>query len=158
MGSAEAACQSDPCLQASRRSIATADSATCGTNRWWKDARHACGWDGRTRRYVGDRTATRPLRRSTCEVQGGEPGLWVLWKDEKPRIEGIYGKKTVAKYNVGGLFLQLLANGIIMLRKNSKGDDLEWALQEISDPNSNDDDLILFSELDGNWIGINFKL
>jgi len=54
--------------------------------------------------------------------------------------------------------LQLLANGIIVLRKTTKGDDLEWALQEISDPNSNDDDLILFSELDCNWIGINFKL
>ena len=81
----------------------------------------------------------------------------VLWKEEKPQIEGIYGKKTIAKYNVGGLFLQLIANGIIIIRKTKCGNDLEWALHEIPDPNSDDDDLILYSELDCNWIGINFK-
>jgi len=31
----------------------------------------------------------------------------VLWKEEKPRIEGIYGKKTITKYNVGGLFFAI---------------------------------------------------
>ena len=52
----------------------------------------------------------------------------VLWKEEKPHIEGIYGETTVTKNNVGGLFLQYIANGIIVLRKTTGGEDLEWAV------------------------------
>jgi len=51
--------------------------------------------------------------------------LNILWKDEKTRMEGIFGRKTVAKFNVGGLFLQLIANGIIILKKSQCGTNLE---------------------------------
>ena len=53
--------------------------------------------------------------------------------------------------------MQLIANGIIIIRNTKCDNDLEWALYEIPDPNSDDEDLILYSELYCNWIGINFK-
>jgi len=83
--------------------------------------------------------------------------LNILWKDEKTRMEGIFGRKTVAKFNVGGLFLQLIANGIIILKKSKCGTNLERRVKEIPDPDSNEDDYILASEVDSNWIGINLR-
>jgi len=82
----------------------------------------------------------------------------ILWKEEKSRVEGIFGKKSVTKFNVGGLFLQLIANGIIILKKKQCGMHLEWRVKEIADPDSSDDDYILASEIDSNWIRINFRL
>ena len=82
----------------------------------------------------------------------------ILWKEEKSRVEGIFGKKSVTKFNIGGLFLQLIANGIIILKKKQCGMHLEWRVKEIADPDSSDDDYILASEIDSNWIGINIRL
>ena len=81
----------------------------------------------------------------------------ILWKEEKSHVEGIFGKKYVTKCNVGGLLLQLIANGIIILKKKQCGMNLEWRVKEIVDPDSSDDDYILASEIDSNWIGINIR-
>jgi len=72
-------------------------------------------------------------------------------------MAGIFGRKTVAKFSVGGWFLQLIANGIIILKNSQCGTNLEWRVKEITDPDSNEDDYILGSEVDSNWIGINLR-
>jgi len=58
-------------------------------------------------------------------------------------MEGIFGKKSVTKFNVGGLFLQLIANEIIILKKTQYGMNLEWRIKEIAVPDSSDDNYIL---------------
>jgi len=61
------------------------------------------------------------------------------------------------KFNIGGVFLQLIANRIIILKKTQCGTNLEWRVKEIADPDSRDNNYILASEIDKNWIGINIR-
>lgn len=76
----------------------------------------------------------------------------MLWTGEKWRIEDIYGRKTVPKSSVDGLFLQLIASGIIVLKKEIAG--LVWNLGRTVDP-MNPRETILNYRNASNWNGIN---
>ena len=55
-----------------------------------------------------------------------------MWTGEIWRIEDIYGRKTIAKSSVDGLFLQLIANEILVLKQEKSG--LVWYLGCTVDP------------------------
>ena len=78
----------------------------------------------------------------------------VLWNGETWRIEEIYGKKSVGKFNVDGLFLQLTAREMIQLRLLKQG--LTWVFGRRPDP-ANKKETILNYQLPESWDGIKVR-
>lgn len=76
----------------------------------------------------------------------------VLWTGERWRIEDMMVKKTVPKSSVDGLFLQLIADQILVLKKEQSG--LVWSLGRTVDA-MNPRESILNYKFDCNWNGIN---
>ena len=73
----------------------------------------------------------------------------VLWgKTPKWRVEEIYGKKTVVKFNVDALFLQLIASNILVLHKVD--DKLIWMLGRKPDPNKPRDSILNY-QMNDTW-------
>ncbi len=75
-----------------------------------------------------------------------------LWKGEVWRIEKIYRRKTVSKFNVDALFLQLIATEIIELRNTQAG--LQWVFGRVQDPNNTRESILKYT-INKYWIGIN---
>jgi len=76
----------------------------------------------------------------------------VLWSgDGKWRVEKIYGKKTVSRASVDGLFLQLIANQKIVLMHDNTN--IVWKLGRTSNPD-NPLESICNYEFDRMWEGI----
>ena len=72
----------------------------------------------------------------------------LLGKTSKWRIEDIYGKKTVAKYNVDALFLQLISLNILVL--NKVDDKLIWMLGQKPDPDKSCDSILNY-QMNDTW-------
>ena len=75
-------------------------------------------------------------------------------KNKKWRIEEIYGKKTVGKFNVEGLFLQMIASRMLELKRCN--DHVSWILGRTPDPND-PRETILNYEIETNWEHWNLK-
>ena len=75
----------------------------------------------------------------------------VLWSGEKWRVADIYGKKSVSRFNVDGLFLQLIATKILTLENLKQG--LTWTLGRITD-STNTRETLLRYKLDSSWEGM----
>ena len=71
--------------------------------------------------------------------------------DEKWHIEAIYGRKTIEKFNIDGLFLQLTSTGILELNHSSRG--LSWYLGRSPDP-ADKRERILNCKISSKWNGI----
>ena len=78
----------------------------------------------------------------------------LVWTgDEKWRIEAIYGKKTISKSTIEGLFLQLISNRILILRRENNGP-LTWHFGTTIDTDHPRERLKNY-KLPINWVGIN---
>ena len=74
----------------------------------------------------------------------------ILWTEkQKWRVEEIYGKKTVAKYNVEALFLQLIASRMIELKRINNI--MTWVMGRSPDPEDRRE-TVLNHELDNSWL------
>ena len=75
----------------------------------------------------------------------------VLWSGEKWRVADIFGKKTIARFNVDGLFLQLIATKILELENLKQG--LTWTLGRVKDPTNTRETMARY-KLDATWVGM----
>jgi len=87
-------------------------------------------------------------------IAKGDNIVSLLWEgSEKWRVEYIFGKKSVQRFNVDALFLQLTAAKILVLKHD--GDNvLVWDMATTSDP-AIPRERINNHEIDKHWDGIN---
>ena len=74
-----------------------------------------------------------------------------LWKGEGWRLEKIYRRKTVSKFNVDALFLQLIATEIIEIRNTQAG--LQWVFGRVPDLNNARESILKYT-MNTYWTGI----
>lgn len=87
----------------------------------------------------------------TLEVKGDNV-VDLLWKgEEKWRLEEIYRRKSLDRFNIVGLFLQLVGTKILELHNTSRG--LTWSLGRSPHPNHKREKILNY-KVDSNWAGI----
>ena len=117
------------------------------TGEWGKIFRRV--HKGQIIRFLESDTFSRQVH--LLEVRGDNIEDILRKGDEKWRIEAIYGRKTVEKCNIYGLFLQLTVTGILELNHATRG--LSWSLGRSPDP-TDTRERVLNYKIDSKFDGI----